>query len=175
MQIEWGERGCRSSRESSRAVEEEPAHLCKDESMAEVSLGGDRKKMSGGHENTLRQDALKRADSAVCRRVISCSRGHYHRTEQALAHYIDLARIEDGRKHSCGYQACQSGPVLLRCATSAASIATRGRFASGKVVAKSRVQEIVHFLAQLHEKLVWLLLHLSSDQKYSRQVLRRDL
>jgi hypothetical protein len=77
-------------------VEEEPAHLCKDESMAEVSLGGDRKKMSGGPEDTLRQDALKRADSAVCRRVISCSRGHYHRTEQALAHYIELARIEDG-------------------------------------------------------------------------------
>jgi hypothetical protein len=38
---------CRSSRESSRPVEEEPGHLCKDEAMAEVSLGSDRKKMSG--------------------------------------------------------------------------------------------------------------------------------
>jgi hypothetical protein len=28
-------------------VEEEPGHLCKDEAMAEVRLGGDRKKMSG--------------------------------------------------------------------------------------------------------------------------------
>jgi hypothetical protein len=46
--------GCRSPRESSRPVEEEPAHLCKDESMAEVSLGGDRKKMSGGNGDTLR-------------------------------------------------------------------------------------------------------------------------
>ena len=47
-------------------MEEEPAHLCKDESMAEVSLGGDRKKMSEGDGDTLRRDALKRADSAVC-------------------------------------------------------------------------------------------------------------
>jgi len=28
-------------------VEEEPRHLCRDEAMAEVRLGGDRKKMSG--------------------------------------------------------------------------------------------------------------------------------
>jgi hypothetical protein len=34
--------------------------------MAEGSLGGDRKKMSGYSGDTLRQDALKRADSAVC-------------------------------------------------------------------------------------------------------------
>ena len=39
MQIEWSE-GCRSSRESSRPVEDEAAHLCKDESVAELSLGG---------------------------------------------------------------------------------------------------------------------------------------
>jgi hypothetical protein len=39
--------GCRSSREWSRPVKEEPVHLCKDESMAEVSLGGERKRMSG--------------------------------------------------------------------------------------------------------------------------------
>ena len=31
MQIEWSERGCRSSRESSGPVEEKPTHLCKDE------------------------------------------------------------------------------------------------------------------------------------------------
>ena len=67
--------GCRSSRGSSKPVEEEPAHLCKGESMAEVSLGGERKKMSGGKRGTLRRDALKRADSAVSGRVISCSRG----------------------------------------------------------------------------------------------------
>ena len=50
MQIEWSEEWCRSSRESSRAVEEESAHLRKDESMAEVSRGPDRKKMSRGME-----------------------------------------------------------------------------------------------------------------------------
>ena len=41
--------------------------------MAEVSRGGDRKKMSGGNEDRLRRDAGKRTDSAVCGRVISCS------------------------------------------------------------------------------------------------------
>jgi hypothetical protein len=50
-------------------------HRCKDESMAEVSLGGERKKMSWGNGDTLRRDALKRADSAVCGQVISCRRG----------------------------------------------------------------------------------------------------
>ena len=41
-------------------------HLCKDESMTEVSLGEDRKKMSGCNGDTLRRDALKRADIAMC-------------------------------------------------------------------------------------------------------------
>jgi hypothetical protein len=66
-------------------VEEEPTHLCKDEATAEVSCGGDRKKMSGGTADTLRRDALKRAKSAVSGRVISCSRGQERwRTELAL-------------------------------------------------------------------------------------------
>ena len=56
-------------------MEGEPGHLRKDESMAEVSLGEDRKKMSGCNGDTLRRDALQRADRAVCGRVISCSRG----------------------------------------------------------------------------------------------------
>jgi hypothetical protein len=43
--------------------------------MAEVSSGGERKRMSGCNGDTLRRDALKRTDSAVCGRVISCSRG----------------------------------------------------------------------------------------------------
>ena len=43
--------------------------------MAEVSPGGERKRMSGCNGDTLRRDALKRTDSAVCGRVISCSRG----------------------------------------------------------------------------------------------------
>ena len=38
--------------ESSRPVPEEAARLCKDESMAEVSLGGDEKKMSGERRHT---------------------------------------------------------------------------------------------------------------------------
>jgi len=40
--------------------------ISKDESMAEVSLGEDRKKMSGCNGDTLRRDALKRADIAMC-------------------------------------------------------------------------------------------------------------
>ena len=58
--------GCRSSRESSRPAEEKPVQLCEHESMAEVSLVVDRKKMSGSKGDTLRRDALQRADSVVC-------------------------------------------------------------------------------------------------------------
>ena len=46
-------------------MEEESAHLCKDELMGDVSLDGDRKKVSGCSGDTLRRDALKRADNAV--------------------------------------------------------------------------------------------------------------
>jgi len=49
MQIEWSGRGCRSS----RRVEEQPTHLCQDEWMAEVSLGGDSKKMPRCNGDTL--------------------------------------------------------------------------------------------------------------------------
>ncbi len=59
MQIEWGEGGCRSSLEWSRRVEKEGGHCAKDESMTEVDLGRDRKKMSGWKGETLRRDALK--------------------------------------------------------------------------------------------------------------------
>ena len=45
MQIEWSEaEGCRSSRGSSRMMEEGAAHLCKDKSKAKVSLGGEQEK-----------------------------------------------------------------------------------------------------------------------------------
>jgi hypothetical protein len=50
-------------------------HLYKDEAMAEVSLGEETKKMSGCNGDTLRRDALKGAEIAVCGRVSSCSRG----------------------------------------------------------------------------------------------------
>ena len=72
-------------RESSGPVEEKSSHLRKNESMAEVRQGGERKKMSGCNRDTLRRDALKRADSAVCGRVISCGRGQERwRTELEL-------------------------------------------------------------------------------------------
>ena len=88
--------GCRSSQESSRPVEEEPGHVCKDESMAEVILVGDRKKMSEGNGDTLRRDALKRGDSAVCGRVISCSRGQERRrTELELC---SCESFDDGHR-----------------------------------------------------------------------------
>jgi hypothetical protein len=52
----------------------------------EVSLSRDRKKMSGYNEGTLGREARKRADSAVCGRVISCSRGQERwRTELELS------------------------------------------------------------------------------------------
>ena len=52
---------------------------------AEVSLSRDRKKMSGYNEGTLRREARKRADRAVCGRVISCGRGQERwRTELEL-------------------------------------------------------------------------------------------
>ena len=58
--------------------------LCTDESMAEVHLGRDRKKMSGWKGDTLRRDALQ-GNECVCRRVISCSRGQERwRTELEL-------------------------------------------------------------------------------------------
>jgi hypothetical protein len=75
MQIEWRERGWRSSLESKKPSEEKPAHLCEHGSRAEVSLGGDSKKIFGRDGGALRRGALKRADNAVCGRVISCSRG----------------------------------------------------------------------------------------------------
>jgi len=53
--------------------------------MAEVSRGGDGKKLSGGNGDTLWRDALKRVDSAACGPVISCSRGQERwRTELEL-------------------------------------------------------------------------------------------
>jgi len=53
--------------------------------MAEVSQGGKRKTMSGGNGDRLRRHARKRADRAVCGRVISCSRGQeWWRTELEL-------------------------------------------------------------------------------------------
>jgi len=48
-------------------VEEEAAQLCKDESIAEVSLGGDSKKRSGCNGDTLGRIARKGTESAVCR------------------------------------------------------------------------------------------------------------
>ena len=72
-------------RESSGPGEEKSSHLRKNESIAEVRQGGERKKMSGCNRDKLRRDALKRSDRAVCGRVISCSRGQeWWRTELEL-------------------------------------------------------------------------------------------
>ena len=61
------------------------AQLCEDESMAGVTGGRERKKMSGCKGDTLRRDALRGGDIAVCGRVISCSRGQERwRTELEL-------------------------------------------------------------------------------------------
>lgn len=90
-------------------VEEEQAHLSKDESMTEVSTGRDRKKMSGCNGDTLRRDALKRVDSAVCGRVISCSRGQERwRTE------LELCRRESF-DHGHRPAALGTAPQRVRC------------------------------------------------------------
>ena len=104
-------KGCRSWREWSRPVAEEPAHLSKDELVAEGSLGGDRKKMSGCSGDTLRQDALKRADSALCGRVISCNRGQEGwRTELELC---GGESFDDGH----GSAALGTAPQRVRCSS----------------------------------------------------------
>ena len=88
--------------------EKGPTHRCKDEPMAEVSLGGERK-MSGGNGDTLRRDALKRGDSAVCGRVISCSRGQERwRTELELC---CGESFDDGHR----FAALGTGPQGVRC------------------------------------------------------------
>ena len=51
----------------------------KGEVALEAILPWGMKKVSRGDEDTLRRDAVKRADSAVCGRVISCSRGQQRR------------------------------------------------------------------------------------------------
>src|SRR5271169_5301341 len=77
--------------------------------MAEVSLGGDRKKMSGSNGDTLRRDALKRADSAVCGRVISCSRNPERwRTK------LELCRGESF-DHDHRSAALRTAPQRVRC------------------------------------------------------------
>ena len=85
--------------------------MCEDESMAEMSLGGDRKKMSGGKGDTLRRDALKRADRAVCGRVISCSRGQERwRTELELC---GGESFDDGHRSA----ALGTAPQRVRCSS----------------------------------------------------------
>ncbi len=80
-----------------------------EESMAEVSQGGDRKKMSGCSGDTLRRGALKRADSAVCGQVISCSRGQeWWRTELELC---GCESFDDGHRSA----ALGAAPQRVRC------------------------------------------------------------
>jgi hypothetical protein len=77
--------------------------------MAEVSLGEDREKMSGRHGDTLRRDALKRADSAMCGRVTSCSRGQEGwRTELELC---GSESFDDGHRSA----ALGTAPQRVRC------------------------------------------------------------
>jgi len=77
--------------------------------MAEVSRGEGRKKRAGWNRDTLGRDALKRADSAMCRRVISWSCGQeWWRTE------LELGRSEsfdDGHRSA----ALGTAPQRLRC------------------------------------------------------------
>ena len=85
MQIEWSKRGLLKLSGCSMSVAEEPTRM----DQGEVALEA---KPTLGHEeaverdgDTLRRDALKRADSALCGRVISCSHGHERwRTELEL-------------------------------------------------------------------------------------------
>src|SRR6266481_673612 len=77
--------------------------------MAEVSLGGDRKKMSGGNGDTLRRNALKCGDSAEGGRVISCSHGQERgRTELELC---GCESFDDGHRSA----ALGTAPQRVRC------------------------------------------------------------
>jgi len=60
MQIEWSEAEELKLGGVVKAAGVAAAHLCKDESMAEVDLGRDRKKMPGWKGDTLRRNTLKR-------------------------------------------------------------------------------------------------------------------
>jgi hypothetical protein len=73
MQIEWSEAEGLKIGGVVKAAGVAASALCKEELKTEVSLGGDSKKMSGCNKGTLRRDARKRADSAVCWELISCS------------------------------------------------------------------------------------------------------
>jgi hypothetical protein len=84
-------------------------HLYKDEATAEVSLGEETKKMSGCNGDTLRRDALKGTEIAVCGRVISCSCGQeWWRTE------LELRR---GESFDDGHRSATVGtaPQRVRC------------------------------------------------------------
>jgi len=77
--------------------------------MAEVSQRGDRKKTSGCNGDTLRREALKRGDSTVCGRVISCSRGQERwRTELELC---GCESFDDGHRSA----AFGTSPQRVRC------------------------------------------------------------
>ena len=92
-----------------KAGGEGPTHRCKDEPMAEVSLGGERKKMSGGNGDTLRRDALQRADRAVCGRVIS-----YGRDQERWRTELELCcgeSFDDGHRSA----ALGTAPQRVRC------------------------------------------------------------
>src|SRR6478736_6776078 len=87
--------------------------------MAEVSRGGDGKKLSGGNGDTLWRDALKRVDSAACGPVISCSRGQERwRTELEWSMYGFQRAVElsgerqstaAAERHAFGWRGCRSG------------------------------------------------------------------
>jgi len=85
MQIEWRERGLLKLSGCSMSVAEEPTRMDQGEARLKRNLLWGMKKLSSGDGDTLRRDARKRADSALCGRVISCSHGHERwRTELEL-------------------------------------------------------------------------------------------
>ena len=109
MQIEWSEGEVLKFAGVVKAVEADSAQPCRDDLLEEVSLGGDRKKMSGCNGDTLLRDTLKRADGAVCGRVISCSRGQTRwRTELELC---CCESFDDGHRSA----ALGTAPQRVRC------------------------------------------------------------
>lgn len=66
MQIAWGEGGVEKFAGAVEVGAEGGGALCRDESMAEVDLGRDRKKMRGWKGDTLRRDTVKRNECGMC-------------------------------------------------------------------------------------------------------------
>ena len=84
--------------------------MCEGELPFEAMLPDGVKKVSSGDGDTLRRDARKRADRAVCRQVISCSCGQERRWRTELE-LCGCESFDDGHRSA----ALGTAPQRVRC------------------------------------------------------------